>query len=217
MAKTEDRRVQRTRRLLQEALLALIIEKGYAHVTVQEIIDRANVGRATFYAHFLNTQDLLESGFERMRADLALPQGSTVGTEGSPGERALAFSLPLFRHAQGDYRLYKALVSTRSGEAMGTVRAQMEGVLAETLRANLAALVPRGTRVPVPLEVTVQLVVGALYELLAWWLEREMPYTPEEMDRYFKRLMVPSVDAALGQTAVIRTDRQTSGGYTDLG
>jgi AcrR family transcriptional regulator len=201
MAKTEDRRVQRTRRLLQEALLALIIEKGYAHVTVQEIIDRANVGRATFYAHFLNTQDLLESGFERLRADLAPAHAPAVGTKGSPGERALGFTLPLFRHAKGDHRLYKALVSKRSGEAMGIVRAQIEGVLAEMLRANLATMVPRGTRVPVPLEITVQMVVGALYELLAWWLDRDMPYAPEEMDRYFKRLMVPSVDAALGQTA----------------
>ena len=50
--KTLDRRVQRTRQLLQDALISMMIEKGYAATTVQDIIGRANVGRATFYAHF---------------------------------------------------------------------------------------------------------------------------------------------------------------------
>ena len=54
--KAPDRRVQRTRKLLQDALMALILEKGYEAVTIQDIIDRANVGRSTFYAHFLDKQ-----------------------------------------------------------------------------------------------------------------------------------------------------------------
>jgi AcrR family transcriptional regulator len=201
MARTEDRRVQRPARALQEALMALIVEKGYARVTVQDIIDRADVGRATFYAHFLNTRQLLESGFERLRADLAPPQATAGTTGGSPGERALGFSLPLFRHAQGHHQLYKALLGPRSGEALGVVREQIEHLLGEALRANLAALAPRAPRPAVPREVTVQFVVGALYELLTWWLDRDMPYPPEQMDRFFKQLTAPSVDAALGHAA----------------
>ena len=201
MAGTEDRRVRRTRAALQEALLALIIEKGYAAVTVQDIIDRADVGRSTFYAHFLNTQDLLVSGFERLHADLAAQQAAAPATAGSLGERALGFSLPLFRHAQRHHQLYKALVGKRSGEAMGIVREQMETTLAGALRTNLAALTPRGARPAVPLEVAVRQVVGALYALLTWWLDRDMPYPPEQLDRYFKQLTVPSLDAALGQAA----------------
>jgi AcrR family transcriptional regulator len=59
VAKRRDRRVERTQQLLREALLSLIREKGFEGLTVQEIIDRANVGRATFYAHFENKDDLL--------------------------------------------------------------------------------------------------------------------------------------------------------------
>jgi AcrR family transcriptional regulator len=70
VAKKEDRRVQRTQRLLREALVALIREKGFEALSVQEIIDRANVGRATFYAHFDNKEDLLASGFDELRASL---------------------------------------------------------------------------------------------------------------------------------------------------
>ena len=70
-AKTPDRRVQRTRKLLQDALIALVLEKGYEAVTIQDIIDRANVGRSTFYAHFLDKQHLFLSGFEQLRQELA--------------------------------------------------------------------------------------------------------------------------------------------------
>lgn len=67
MASNKDRRVQRTQQLLREALFALIQEKGFEKLSVQDIIDRANVGRATFYAHFDNKEDLLLSGFDALR------------------------------------------------------------------------------------------------------------------------------------------------------
>jgi len=68
MMKTErvDRRVQRTRQLLNEALMSLIVEKGYEAITVQDIIDRANLGRSTFYAHYQDKEDLLLSGMEKI-------------------------------------------------------------------------------------------------------------------------------------------------------
>ena len=70
MAKKPDRRVQRTEQLLRGALLSLIQEKGFETLSVQDTIDRANVGRATFYAHFDNKEDLLVSGFDNLRASL---------------------------------------------------------------------------------------------------------------------------------------------------
>jgi AcrR family transcriptional regulator len=62
MSKTKDRRVERTRQALEAALLSLLKEKEFGAISVQEIIDRANVGRATFYSHYDNKEDLLESG-----------------------------------------------------------------------------------------------------------------------------------------------------------
>jgi AcrR family transcriptional regulator len=88
-ARAPDRRVQRTRKLLQEALMTLILEKGYEAMTIQDIIDRANVGRATFYNHFLDKQDLLVSGFAELRVSLA--QRRTTVTEAGPPR--LGFSL----------------------------------------------------------------------------------------------------------------------------
>jgi AcrR family transcriptional regulator len=70
MTRKQDRRVQRTQQLLRTAMLSLIQEKGFETVSVQEIVDRANVGRATFYAHFDSKADLLASGFDGLRASL---------------------------------------------------------------------------------------------------------------------------------------------------
>lgn len=67
--KVIDRRVQRTRQLLQNALSELILEKAYEKITVQDVIDRANVGRSTFYAHFQDMDKLLLSGFEPLLAE----------------------------------------------------------------------------------------------------------------------------------------------------
>src|SRR6202012_5392571 len=65
---TMDRRVRRTRDLLHRALLDLIAEKGYPHITVQDILDRADVGRSTFYTHYRDKEDLLRSGIADFNA-----------------------------------------------------------------------------------------------------------------------------------------------------
>ena len=86
-----DRRVQRTRQLLNEALMALIVEKGYDAITVQNLIDRANLGRSTFYAHYQDKDDLLLSGMEEVVHSLIW------GAENSPEEEGK-------RKAAGSYR-----------------------------------------------------------------------------------------------------------------
>src|SRR5215468_9576608 len=110
--KTEDRRVQRTRQSLRDALIELMIEKGYEEVTVQDIIDRANVGRSTFYAHFLDKQHLFLSGFEQLRVELAQQQRAAAAVPGTPG---LSFSRGMFEHVQGYLRVYQALIGKQSG------------------------------------------------------------------------------------------------------
>src|SRR5689334_5502011 len=70
----EDRRKERTRQLLRDALLELIPEKGYEAITLQDITDRANVARPTFYLHFKDKQDLLFSSIREIYDDLVARQ-----------------------------------------------------------------------------------------------------------------------------------------------
>ena len=75
--KITDRRVQRTRRLLHKALMSLILEKKYESITVQEILDRADVGRSTSYMHFQDKDELLFSGFQYLQGFLESVQAAS--------------------------------------------------------------------------------------------------------------------------------------------
>src|SRR5260370_21797664 len=102
-----DRRAARTRRALHGALISLILRKGYDAITIQEIIDEADVGRATFYAHYRSKEDLLRGGFTRLRAELKAARDVGV----SKGKRGpLSFSLAMFEHACAYRDVYRALV-----------------------------------------------------------------------------------------------------------
>src|SRR5881396_4211950 len=113
-AKPPDRRVQRTRKLLQDALVSLMIEKGYEATSVQDIIDRANVGRATFYSHFADKRTLLVSRLEDLRAHLVDRQREAMA--GVPrGSRQFGFSIAMLEHAASSLGLWKSISNSEGG------------------------------------------------------------------------------------------------------
>ena len=109
MEKTPDRRVQRTRRLLHKALMSCILEKKYESITVQEVLDRADVGRSTFYMHFRDKDELLVSGFGELQSLLKSAQGASAAIPGRSYERVIGFSLAMFEHASEYQRVNRAL------------------------------------------------------------------------------------------------------------
>jgi AcrR family transcriptional regulator len=182
-----DRRTQRTRQALSHALIALIQEKHYEAITVQDICDRANVGRSTFYAHYQDKDDLLAGNFQQMMERL----GSQVAWQDSQFRLPVA---PLFRHVQEHHHLYKALVWGGGFDVL--LRAGQQQWRAQ-IEEHLTASLPPERRPAIPLEVITVYLAGALQALLLWWLERKMPYTPERMDEMFQQLVMPGVAAAL--------------------
>ena len=97
--------MRRTRQQLGRALMELVLRKRYARITVQNILDQADVGRSTFYAHFRDKEDLLLGNFERMLA--VVVRHSDSGMAGH--DQALPQTLAFFRHAGDHHRLYRAL------------------------------------------------------------------------------------------------------------
>jgi AcrR family transcriptional regulator len=120
MAEVIDRRAARTRKALHRALMSLILRRGYEAVTVQDLIDEADVGRSTFYGHYTGKEDLLRNGFQILRKELAEAQhAARARTVDEP----LGFSLAMFEHAIGYRDVYLALVAGRGGiVAMNEIR-----------------------------------------------------------------------------------------------
>lgn len=182
---TKDRRVQRTENLLRTALISLILEKGYEAITVQDIIDRANVGRSTFYAHFWDKEQLLLSGFERLRQTFEEKHKETLIHQSGQKNTGLEISLVFFQHTGENHQLYKALIGKRGGDL---VMKQVQKYLTDLLREHLKALLPDGQHFPVPNEVIVVYLSSAMLGMITWWLDNDLPYTAEQMNRMFYQL-----------------------------
>lgn len=177
-----DRRVARTRATLEKALYALILEKGYEAITVDNICERANVGRSTFYAHYMGKDDLKRSGLQHLRAML-VEQQKRAGRTDQPWE----FSLAIFEHARDHLELYKALVGGHGGAiALGTVRQ----IVADMVRGEVVASMEGTEAEAIPRDIVVHYVVGGFMALLTWWLDGGAKLPPDRIDSMFKRLTV---------------------------
>ena len=190
----EDRRIARTREALHKALISLVLEKGYEAVTIGDVVNRANVGRSTFYAHYLSKEDLLTAEMAGLRKLLVSHQRIALARGGGVSGRSLGFSRALFEHAE-DYRdIYRALVGERGASI---VIARMRALLTDLVRQELAEIAPRTARRDMPRSALIQFVVGSLISLLTWWLDRKSTMPPAEVDALFRGLTIPELEAAL--------------------
>src|SRR5579859_2918132 len=169
-------RVRRTQKLLREALIELIEERGFEALTIGEITGRAMVSRAAFYRNYQDKYDLVEQIFEEAMSALLNAVGD-LGRE-HPSEIWVAF----FEHIAHYDRLYRALLG-RKGSPW----------FVRKMRASLADLVRERGRLPHgpdanarPVhtftdEFVPDLVAAMFVEAITWWLEQERPYTPREI------------------------------------
>lgn len=182
-----DRRVERTRQLLKSALLALIREKGFEALSVQDIIDRANVGRATFYAHFDNKEDLLVSGLEEFRTFIRDHERRALQAAGGHDGRTLLFSREVFAHASEHLDVFRAMIGKRSGAIVQRV---FQRILVELVRDDLRATMPRAVPRGPAADPIVHYIAGAFWGLLSWWVDAKVRMSVDEIDALFRRLAV---------------------------
>lgn len=184
-----DRRVRRTRELLRRALFSLIQEQGYDRITVQDLLDRADIGRSTFYAHYRDKDDLLLSSFEDIRSTLAAERKAAEQTTGAPS----GFLQPLlvvFRHVEGHRHLWQPLAHKGGAEVVTRI---MRDHVTDLVREHLRSQFPGLGRNQPQLEAAVQFVAGACLGLLLWWLDNDVPYSAEELYATFRRLTTQGV------------------------
>lgn len=198
-APRSDRRVSRTRRLLREALTALILEKGYDAVTIEDITRRADLGRTTFYLHYRDKEHLFLESIEQSADELAR-QISQISLEMQFNQSNEGTSLPValvFEHAAQNADLYRAMLrSEGSIKATSRLRELAAHYALEFtqrwLERHQPSLQPR-----IPLELMAQFFAASLLGMLIWWLEAGMPYSPQEMARYFRQLVLNGIGRAI--------------------
>jgi AcrR family transcriptional regulator len=181
MSDKNDRRSQRTRHLLGKALVELIREKDYNTITVSDIVERANVGRSTFYAHYHDKDALFVGELDRV---------IEVLSQRIPGQEEMPFfpSLGLFHHVGEEYELYKALLWT---PGIDLLIKHMQKSLSQRIEQSLEK---SGRKFEVPIPIMANFIVGSFLTLLKWWLENKMTYSPEEMDKIFKKLTIAGIE-----------------------
>jgi len=171
----EDRRIQRTRRLLNEAMLALVVEKPWESISIRDITDRADVNRATFYHHYQAKEDLLTAALEERFSALV---ASFAPLPVVPVQKFdIELDVRLFRYVEENAELFRALLGE---EGLGKTTFRITQLVAEISERMIRAW-PQVEMLAYPIEVTSQHLAGSLLGLVRWWLVNDMPYTAEEM------------------------------------
>jgi AcrR family transcriptional regulator len=197
MAARTDRRVERTRQLIRAAFRSLLEEKGFETLTVQEIIDRANVGRATFYAHFDSKDELFASGFDELRASLKARQRAALSGGGEIGERVFGFSHEIFAHANEYRHVFGSMIGKHSG---AVVQRLLHKLLVDLVRDDVKAACERGAANAVTIDAVAQFIAGGLFGLLVWWLNTTPRLSAAEVNAMFRKLAMPALAAAVSSS-----------------
>jgi len=179
--KKTDARVRRTRDALGDALIALMQEKPFDTIKVQDVLDRAQVSRSTFYAHYSDKDDLLMSDAEEFFEAMSM----ALSAHDDKSDRVFPVQ-EFFTHLADVQPFYKALVKS------GRAQANMElarGHFARGIERRLSEL-PRGRSILAGERSAIAFThAGALLSLLTWWLDRGMREPPAHMDELFHRMV----------------------------
>ena len=177
MARRMDRRVQRTRNLLKEALKALILDEGYDGVSIQDITEKANLGRATFYLHYKDKDDLLADLMDQQISEFSsqVPQISANEWWMDDG-KALT---KLFDFAAERYDLYRILLIGKGGIPASR---QLQRSIAGHINAAIQNAVEEKGREPLePAAFITNHFAGSLLSTIYWWLENDLSFSAEDM------------------------------------
>lgn len=176
---------QHTKDIVLNIFPAVMLEKGYIKMTVQDIIKRANIGRTTFYAHFTSKEDVLKASIDRLRDNLL----SVVNQNESAREGRLIFTYYFFDHIISHNKFYDDLVGR---DDFFIVERYILRMLADLLNREFK-LIPGCDLQNSRTELMVQHLVGAIWATSVWTLERKH-LTATMVNDCFQVLALPGLE-----------------------
>lgn len=192
-----DRRVLRTRQALREALLSLMQEKDYSAITVEEITERANLGRTTFYLHYQDREDLLLEELTGLIQELIQQIAQLSIEEWRLQKLPQKPILLIFQHVAANEGMYRVILGGAgrlpAAERLGMIFAQAADRLAET-PGEVQDLLKTSK---VPIHFLANYFSGALLATIVWWLEQDHSMKPEEIAKLFQQMFMPGLKRVL--------------------
>ena len=186
-----DRRIKRSRSLLGEALMSLILEKGYEAVTIRDITERADVAYVTFFRHYKSKDELLaqclQAGMRDLqtRIEAAARQARADVSADTEGQL-------IFEHVQANSPLYRVLMRSQGASQ---VRQQTLTAIETIFLTSCKPLSAKEKLIP--RQIAAHHIAASLLSLIEWWLEHEMPYPVERMGQVYGKLIIQATLTAI--------------------
>jgi AcrR family transcriptional regulator len=178
-----DRRVRRTRQALGQALISLIAEKGYDTVTVEEVVERADVGRTTFYLHYKDKDELLLEVTGDVAGDLENQFSQCLDSKEGCLYDVVAM---MFRLAGENIKMYRIIMNGQCGpRVLQQFKEKLTGLFQRIVEAQAEQ---RRAPLEVPSDLVAHYLFGSLQAAITWWLDNDKPYTSQDMERMFHQI-----------------------------
>jgi AcrR family transcriptional regulator len=194
-AKTEktDPRVRRTRRILREALVSLILEKDYASISIKEITDRAEVAYITFFRHYDSMDELLVEVLEEGLSELMQHIRTLAGKSKDPASEVEGRLI--FEYIKEKADLFRILFKSQS---VARIRKTVVKNISTVFLATCDSVKRPGSQIPP--NIAGNHIATSLLALIEWWLENKMTPPPAQMGKVYKALII---DATIGAVASV--------------
>ncbi len=189
----KDRRINRTRQALREALNSLVKEKGYEAVTVEEITERANLGRTTFYLHYHDKEDLfleeLEQKLSELVEEMKMSSRPLIDWFLNSQEDVI---MNIFEMVRENADIFNILVNEQSNKVSNRFRNLL--VQAGTKLITESPTMQKRTQdVSMPIELILNYFAGSLWFCITWWVENEYFLSIEEMTEFYRKMFFPGL------------------------
>ncbi|MGI6260051.1 MAG: TetR/AcrR family transcriptional regulator [Anaerolineaceae bacterium] len=201
MARKVDSRIIRTRKALRKSLYELVLERGYDDISIQNITDQADLGRATFYLHYKDKDDLLFDLMHQISNEFfqSLPK---VEKEDNPYLSKSALKR-MFDYAEKYYDFYRITISEKGG-VVG-IR-YMIRILREQISKTFLGMDERKIETLYTRDLIENYVTGGIFMIVFWWLDNEMPIPSEEMAKMVLKTNRAALEVVERELSLLKVD-----------
>ena len=191
-----DPRVRRTRRMLRDALVSLILEKDFSSISIKEITERAEVAYITFFRHFESLDQLLMEVLDEGLVEL-MGYIQTLAKQSETSALETEGRL-IFEYIEQKADLFRILFKSQS---VTRVRKKVVRNIATIFQKSCLPLARSGN--PMTTAILSNHIATSLLALIEWWIDNNMKPAPTQMGKVYKSLIIDSTVRAVSSLSTM--------------